>query len=558
MLSACGGGSSDSGGAGATATDAPTSVTTTQGLIASESENDQSDTSGSAQRVSTLAAATTPTGTATSWAVCASEWSRCTFTGTRQVRYGTATKTVTKTLTNGALCANSTFGDPAPGSGKVCWIENPAAQAPVTAPAAVETITSETAVWAQCATEWTQCSFTGTQQVRYGTESKYVVKAYTGGAACNNTVFGDPAPGAGKACWIKATIASAPTTPQPVAPTTPSTPTVAAPAPSTDAGTTTPSASVTAGATPTPASIAGKRVVGAITATTGQIIENVHVSSSNSSCITIPNGVTNVVIRNSEIGPCGNSVDHVGVLIQPGASNVTVQRNVIHDVASGVYAYQANHPIVIDRNYVYNIRGPFGRGQMAQFNNVTGSAQSKITCNVSDGLPGTRNGAVHTLHNIEDHINMYSSFGTSSNRIEIAYNRLRGGSPTSTTGSGIMTGDSGGAWQWVHDNVIVNVANVGIGIAGGTNITAERNRVYMNSSAIFANVGMYVWKWRDSEPLCSTHTVKDNRVFNLSTVNGQNPYWNAGNCTPVTESGNTLGDTSLSATMFDQAPSQCL
>ena len=66
------------------------------------------------------------------------------------------------------------------------------------APAFAATITAST--WTQCATENGTCSFTGTQQVRYGASTGYVYKTMTGPVQCTNGVFGDPARGYVKSC----------------------------------------------------------------------------------------------------------------------------------------------------------------------------------------------------------------------------------------------------------------------------------------------------------------------------------------------------------------------
>jgi len=56
---------------------------------------------------------TTTTTTTPTWTYCAAENGTCSFTGTRDVRYGTATSFVTKTFTGSVNCSKSVFGDPA-------------------------------------------------------------------------------------------------------------------------------------------------------------------------------------------------------------------------------------------------------------------------------------------------------------------------------------------------------------------------------------------------------------------------------------------------------------
>jgi len=74
------------------------------------------------------------------------------------------------------------------------------AETSANAPAYAASITAST--WTQCAVENGTCSFTGTQQVRYGAITGYVYKTLTGPVQCNNAVFGDPAYGATKTCAI--------------------------------------------------------------------------------------------------------------------------------------------------------------------------------------------------------------------------------------------------------------------------------------------------------------------------------------------------------------------
>src|SRR5206468_4071310 len=89
----------------------------------------QTDTADASTATDTTPSTSTSTGTSTStaastptqWVECASESGTCSFSGTREVRYGTSSQYVTKTLTSGAACNNATFGDPAVGADKTCW-----------------------------------------------------------------------------------------------------------------------------------------------------------------------------------------------------------------------------------------------------------------------------------------------------------------------------------------------------------------------------------------------------------------------------------------------------
>jgi hypothetical protein len=57
------------------------------------------------------------------WYYCADEGKFCRFYGKRLVRYGTATKAMTKNMKDGVMCTNEVFGkDPVPGEWKGCYI----------------------------------------------------------------------------------------------------------------------------------------------------------------------------------------------------------------------------------------------------------------------------------------------------------------------------------------------------------------------------------------------------------------------------------------------------
>jgi hypothetical protein len=64
------------------------------------------------------------TTTPTTWVNCSGENGYCSFSGTRQVRYGISGSYYTKTFTGGVSCNNATFGDPAVGYYKTCDYAN--------------------------------------------------------------------------------------------------------------------------------------------------------------------------------------------------------------------------------------------------------------------------------------------------------------------------------------------------------------------------------------------------------------------------------------------------
>jgi hypothetical protein len=122
--------------------------------------------------------------TTSGWVYCAPENGVCSFSGTRQVRYGANNIYAYQSASDSIICSNAVFGDPVFGVVKSCSY--------------AETTTEP--AWIRCSTENGVCSFTGTHQVRYGANNVYAYKLATGSIDCNNTVFGDPIFGVVKEC----------------------------------------------------------------------------------------------------------------------------------------------------------------------------------------------------------------------------------------------------------------------------------------------------------------------------------------------------------------------
>jgi len=135
-----------------------------------------------------VTASPTPAPT-TTWTACANEGGTCSVSGTLQVRYGSGSTFVTRTVTGSIACTNAAFGsDPTPNVLKSCSYAAP-------------TVTPTAVTWLACAGEGGSCAFSGTRDVRYGAGTSFVVKAFTGSVSCTNAAFGkDPAPNVLKAC----------------------------------------------------------------------------------------------------------------------------------------------------------------------------------------------------------------------------------------------------------------------------------------------------------------------------------------------------------------------
>ena len=132
-----------------------------------------------------------PTGTVT-WTACANEGATCSFSGTREVRFGANGVYTSKVISSSTPCTTAVFGDPIRGVAKSCSYSS----VTTTTSAPVSSAPTFTA----CSSENGTCSFSGKREVRYGTSTIYTSKVVSGPVKCTNAVFGDPARGQVKAC----------------------------------------------------------------------------------------------------------------------------------------------------------------------------------------------------------------------------------------------------------------------------------------------------------------------------------------------------------------------
>ena len=239
-------------------------------------------------------------------------------------------------------------------------------------------------------------------------------------------------------------------------------------------------------------------------------ISGLEIANPKGNGITIRNS-KRIRIQGCKIGPCKGEAVNIYACDQ-----VEVTENRFEAVSTGVYALDSRR-IEVTRNRCLNVQGPFPRGQLAQFDKVTGGG-NRINHNLALNILGKSNP--------EDVINIYKSSGTPEDPIQVIGNQIRGGGPSSS-GGGIMTGDSGGAYIVVKENILVDPGQYGIAIAGGNHIQILDNKVFGKRQS-FTNVGIYVWN--QSKAPSQDHTVKGNRVkwFNKGGV--ENPSWEAGNC----------------------------
>jgi len=311
-----------------------------------------------------------------------------------------------------------------------------AAAGSATAPTATPT-EAAAASWTECASEGGSCSFSGTRTVKYGTAEQSVTLTLTDGATCNNAVFGDPAVGALKSCWVDgASVASNSTVP--ATPTTGGT--------ATTGGGTTTSTSSTAAAGPRVSSFTAS---GPITASAGQVISGVRISNANGPCITIPSGASGVVVRDSDIGPCGGSANIVVY-----GSGAVIEHVFVHNGNRGVLA-QSTSGVVTRLSKFDTFYGPKYNGTAIEYdymssgeidrNVVTGSnyasdavsvyesSNMRLTNNTIDINVSEPSAAAFTMGD--------STSGKPGSNNYVAYNTVKqsGGVPAGVFGSNSST-----------------------------------------------------------------------------------------------------------------------
>lgn len=205
-------------------------------------------------------------------------------------------------------------------------------------------------------------------------------------------------------------------------------------------------------------------------------------------------------------------------------------------VESGVVA-DVGSAIKVLYNDIKNVQGPMPRGQLVQFGNVNG-AGSSISYNVGENILGQSHP--------EDAISLYKSNGTAGSPIQVVGNKIRGGGP-SGSGGGIMSGDMGGSYVLVKDNILVNPGQYGLTVASGHDITITNNKIY-SQKLPFSNIGLSAYK-QYNIPTYNI-TISNNAVNFTNNKGILNNMWNAKNCGTVTGWSTNRHDSNVTASVL--------
>ena len=241
-----------------------------------------------------------------------------------------------------------------------------------------------------------------------------------------------------------------------------------------------------------------------------RVITGLNITGHTADCITLSN-CYNITISNCKLGFSTKN----GISIF-NCRNIKVVNCYFEKLATGVYALSSKE-ISVNYNQFKNMQGPFPRGQMVQFDNLSGPG-NQINYNKGENLPGQSDP--------QDAINIYKTYGTAASPVQVIGNRIRGGGP-SKAGGGIMLGDYGGAYIVAKGNILVNPGQYGMAIAGGNNISIVNNIIYGRRQP-FTNVGIYIWNQHATG--CTFNTIAYNKVRWTNGKGENNPAWNQGNC----------------------------
>ena len=193
------------------------------------------------------------------------------------------------------------------------------------------------------------------------------------------------------------------------------------------------------------------------------VIENLQFENVNGISIYIKQS-KNVTIRNCFF----NRASAEAINIEH-SSNIRIENCLFNKADAGVYAMESQSIKVINNQFINARQRPGeGRGQFVQFNGITGEGNI-IENNQGENFAGESDP--------EDLISLFKSYGTAASPILIRNNTFRGGGPSSS-GGGIMTGDYGGGYIIVENNVLVDPGQYGIASAGGSDISILNNKIY--------------------------------------------------------------------------------
>jgi len=259
-------------------------------------------------------------------------------------------------------------------------------------------------------------------------------------------------------------------------------------------------------------------------------ISHLEISNLKGASIELIN-CKNIRIEYCKLGPSKGE----GVTLY-NCTNITVENCYMESISTGVSAVES-FAIKVNYNDVKNVMGPFPRGQMVQFDEVTGSGSS-ISYNVCENIAGQSHP--------EDAISLFKSHGTANDPIKVIGNWIRGGGP-SISGGGIILGDYGGSYINVENNILVDAGQYGIAITAGNNLTIKNNKIYSRKQSFtFWGLMSYI---QYSNPTYS-NTIMNNQV-NFTNKDGVlRNLWDDGKAGEISGWSSNIYNSNLNATIL--------
>jgi parallel beta helix pectate lyase-like protein/PKD domain-containing protein len=300
----------------------------------------------------------------------------------------------------------------------------------------------------------------------------------------------------------------------------------------------------------------------------GMVVENLHVTNPGGDCVTVTNS-TNIIIRRSEIGPCGgNGINvsggsTVGIYdnyIHPekplstgccdthdsifgsGTSNLSIQGNVIAYGEANIELSSVSSATVTGNfllNPIDSDPSQPADGQSRGQNFQVWGSSSNVTVENNYTLSSTDTTKYLFAENQEDSMN----FGLTDGIIA-SNNYITGGH--SPSGCGLIADTGANSAQFLN-NTIVNSGQCGIGVADGTNQVVDGNKI-LNTTPINGggNTAIYVWNVTFSDPACGPVQISNNIASAITSSGSTNSFWSGGGCQTVTLTNNTFDAAALS------------
>lgn len=137
---------------------------------------------------------------------CAVEGGTCPSGDVQELWYGADTRWVVAPTIGDALCSHTVFGDPAPYASKRCYARPYSGTwtPPLPTLGPIEQRSNALPADAvDCSGENGSCAFSGLQELWYGADTQWKVAPAVGPASCNFRIYGDPAPGVAKRCYVR-------------------------------------------------------------------------------------------------------------------------------------------------------------------------------------------------------------------------------------------------------------------------------------------------------------------------------------------------------------------